>query len=115
MKKDRISTLKRQPLLFRRLTGLTPDKFIELLNNLRPKYINSEEKRLARSDRQRKQGGGRPKDLTLEYQLLLLLLYYRFYVTHNFLGFIFNLHNSNVSRYINYLQPLFTAIISEVI
>lgn len=106
MKPDKISTLKKRPFLFRRLTGLTPYKFRELLNFLQPIYNKSEAKRLERPNRKRKKGGGRHKDLALEHQLLLLLMYYRFYISHELLGFIFNLHNSNVSRYINYLQPL---------
>jgi len=37
-------------------------------------------------------------------------MYYRLYVSQEFLGILFNLHNCNVSRQINYLQPLLSQI-----
>ena len=37
-------------------------------------------------------------------------MYYRLYISQEFLGIIFNLHNCNVSRQINYLQPLLSQI-----
>ena len=37
-------------------------------------------------------------------------MYYRLYVSQEFLGIIFNLHNCNVSRQINYLEPLIAKI-----
>ena len=110
MKKSKTSILRKRPKTFRKLTGLTVEKFDELLHALTPLYNKVEAKRLYKQNRQRAQGGGRNQKLCLEDKLLMLLMYYRIYITHEFLGFIFGLHNSNVSRQINYLQPLLAKI-----
>lgn len=110
MKPHKSTVLKRRPETFRRLTGLTIEKFAELLHNLTPLYYEAEARRLYKQSRQRAQGGGRKQDLSLEDKLIMLLMYYRLYVTHELLGFIFNLHNSNVSRHINYLEPLLAQV-----
>lgn len=101
---------QRRPLTFRAMTGLSIEKYNELLNALLPLYEKSELKRLSNSKRQRKIGGGRKKGLLLEDQLMMLLMYYRLYISQEFLGIIFNLHNCNVSRQINYLEPLLSRI-----
>ncbi len=105
MKKSRASFLKRQPQVFRSLTGITAEKFNLLYRQLLPIYNTTETKRFNNKNRQRSIGGGRKKELCLEDQLLLVLIYYRHYVSQSFLGLIFNLHNSNVSRGIRYIEP----------
>ena len=101
---------QRRPRTFRAMTGLSIEKFNELYKELFPLYEKSELKRLSKSKRQRKIGGERKKELLLEDQLIMLLMYYRLYISQEFLGIIFNLHNCNVSRQINYLQPLLSQI-----
>ncbi len=101
---------QRRPRTFRAMTGLSKEKYTELYKELLPLYEKSELKRLSNSKRQRKIGGGRKKELLLEDQLMMLLMYYRLYISQEFLGIIFNLHNCNVSRQINYLQPLLSQI-----
>jgi DDE superfamily endonuclease/Helix-turn-helix of DDE superfamily endonuclease len=98
--------LKRSPQAFRQLTGLSPDKFDRLLADLAPRYQDAERRRKARPGRRRKPGAGRKHILSLADRLLLLLLYYRTYVSHAFLGFLFGLDDSSVCRNINPLQPL---------
>ena len=44
-------------------------------------------------------------------RLLMLLIDYRTYVTHAFLGFLFGLDDSAVGRNINPLQPLLAGIV----
>lgn len=110
MKTSKSSVLKKRTNTFKRLTGLTVEKFDELLQNLTPLYNEAEKKRLYKSNRQRAEGAGRKQSLSLEDKILMLLMYYRLYTTHEFLGFIFNLHNSNVGRQINYIQPLLAKI-----
>lgn len=105
MKTNPLVTIKKRQRVFRSLTGITPEKFNELLKQVTPLYEAAEAKRLFKSKRIRKQGGGRQKDLDLANQLLMLLMYYRIYVSQEFLGLIFGLHNCNVSRQITYLQP----------
>ena len=101
---------QRRPRTFRAMTGLSIEKFNELSNELLPLYEKAELKRLNKTQRERKVGGGRKKELLLEDQLMMLLMYYRLYISQEFLGIIFNLHNCNVSRQINYLQPLLSQI-----
>lgn len=110
MKKSRTSHLKRQPEVFRSLTGITVENFNKTYKELLPIYSKSEIKRLSSKKRERNLGGGRKKELELEDQLLLTLIYYRHYVSQSFLGLIFNLHNSNVCRLIKYITPLMARI-----
>lgn len=110
MKPPKSTILKRRPKTFRKLTGLTIEKFEELLHRFQPLYHESEERRLYKPNRQRARGGGRNQELSLEDKLVMLLMYYRLYLTHEFLGFLFNLHNSNVSRHFNQLQPVLAQV-----
>jgi hypothetical protein len=48
--------------------------------------------------------------LTLADRLLMLLIYYRTYTTHAFLGFLFGVDDSAVCRNINPLQPLLAGL-----
>lgn len=105
-KAGKTTRLRRQPQTFRRLSGLSVEKFDELLSQLAPLFAASEVKRLARPQRVRAMGGGRNYDLSLEDRLLILLMYYRLYVTHATLGFLFDLDDSTVSRRIRQLEPL---------
>jgi hypothetical protein len=102
--------LKRSPTSFRLLTGLTPAKFDALLAELAPRYEQAEARRKGRPGRRRKPGAGRKFALALGDRLLMLLVYYRTYVTHAFLGFLFGLDDSSVCRNINPLQPLLAGI-----
>ncbi len=102
--------LRQKPAVFRRLTGITPEKFDEMLGTLRPRYEMWNANRLGRPGRRREVGGGRKFSLPLEDRFLLLLLYYRTYVPHVFLGFLFGVHDATVGRDINPLQPLLAGI-----
>jgi len=102
--------LKRSPTSFRLLTGITPDKFDALLAQLRPLHEAAEARRKARRGRKRRPGAGRKFTLGLGDRLLMLLIYYRTYVTHAFLGFLFGLDDSSVCRNINPLQPLLAGV-----
>src|SRR4051794_5909736 len=102
--------LKRTPDTFRQLTGLTPAAFDRLLADLRPRYAAADARRKARPGRQRQPGAGRKHALPLADRLLMLLMYYRTYVSHAFLGFLFGLDDSAVGRNINPLQPLLAGI-----
>lgn len=102
--------LRRSADAFRRLTGITPVAFDRLLGELEPRYAAADAKRKARPDRQRKAGAGRKHALPLADRLLMLLMYYRTYTTHVFLGFLFGIDDSAVGRNINPLQPLLAGI-----
>jgi len=102
--------LRKAPKAFRRLTGITPAAFDRLLDQLTPRYEQAEGRRKDRPGRKRKPGGGRKHALTLADRLLMLLIYYRTYVTHAFLGFLFSVDDSAVGRNINPLGPLLAGI-----
>ena len=102
--------LREAPKAFRRLTGITPAAFDGLLARLTPRSEQAEARRKDRPGRRRKPGGGRKHALALADRLLMLLISYRTYVTHAFLGFLFHLDDSAVGRNINPLQPLLAGI-----
>ena len=102
--------LRRSPKAFRQLTGITPAAFDRLLADLTPRYERAEERRKDRPGRKRRPGAGRKYALTLADRLLMLLMYYRTYTTHAFLGFLFGVDDSAVGRNINPLQPLLAGI-----
>lgn len=101
-----IERLKKKPSLFRRFTGLNIIRFDDLLSKLEPIYARNEKKRLKKIGRKRTIGGGSQFSLSLEERLLVTLLYYKLYVTHEFLGLLFRLDNSNIGRIIHHLNPL---------
>lgn len=50
---------------------------------------------------------GRMSNLpTLEDKIFCVILYYRTYITHRFLGCLFNLHNANICRLLKKMEPL---------
>src|SRR3954447_358210 len=102
--------LKRSPKAFRQLTGITPAAFDRTLAQLTPRYEAADARRKARPGRRRRPGAGRKHALILADRLLMLLIYYRTYVTHALLGFLFAIDDSAVGRNINPLQPLLAGI-----
>lgn len=102
--------LRRTPDTFRQLTGITPAAFDRLLAELEPRHEQAEVRRKTRRPRLRKPGAGPKRKLTLADRLLMLLMYYRTYTTHAFLGFLFGVDDSVVGRNINPLQPLLAGI-----
>jgi hypothetical protein len=105
-----VDRLRKSPVSFRSLTGITPEKFDALLAELGPRYEAAEARRKDRPGRKRKPGAGPKHTLPLGDRLLMLLMYYRAYVTHAFLGFLFGVDDSSVGRNINPLQPLLAGI-----
>ena len=102
--------LKKNSHAFRMLTGITAKKFDEILAELKPIYETWYHDKLLRRERKRAPRSGYDFELELEDRLLMLLMYYRTYVTHVFLGFLFRMDSSNVCRNINPLQPLLAKI-----
>lgn len=99
-----ITKLKQHPKTFTRLFGIEPQKFDELVMKIHPLWVKAEAKRL-RHPRKIKKGGGRQYVLTLEENIAMLLLYTRSYVTHVFLGALFDIHDSGICRYFARLRP----------
>ena len=90
--------LLRKPSLFRMFTGLSASAFGQLVADLEPVWLARKAKRAARRRRQRKPGAGRKAKLVFTDRLLLTLLYYRAYVTQEFVGFLFGVDKGTVSR-----------------
>lgn len=90
--------LSQKPRVFKKLTGVSVAQFDQLRKRAQPTWDAYRAQRDTR---------GRPHKLKgLENQLLALLLYYRTYVTHEWLGCLFGLHNANISRLFKWLEPL---------
>jgi DDE superfamily endonuclease len=102
--------LRRSPKAFRQLTGITPTVFDKLLADLTPRYEQAEVRRQDRPGRRRRPGAGRKHALVLADRLLMLLISYRTYTTHAFLGFLLGVDASAVGRNIDPLQPLLAGI-----
>jgi IS5 family transposase len=102
--------LLRCPQTFRRLTGLTPDAFRELLPPLEQAFHAAQQRRRQRPHRQRRPGAGHPFSLSVADQLLALLIYYRTYVSHDFLGFLFAVASTTIGRALARLEPLLAGI-----
>ncbi len=105
-----VERLYKKTKIFQRLTGLTPDKFQGLLNQLEPLFIESELKRKKTTDRKRKTGGGRKQKLSLAQGLFMLLLYYRSYSSHMSLSFMMGIDDSSVCHYFKRIEPLLAKI-----
>ncbi len=60
-----------------------------------------------KDDRERKHGAGRPFKLDVKNRFLMLLVYYRLYITYTLAGFLFDLDQSNICRDIQKIEPLF--------
>lgn len=101
----RYAHLARYPKVFEAMTGLRLAEFDELLEDVLPRYAEAEVQRLSRPDRQRAIGGGHPFELSMRDQLLLTVVWLRVYPIHDVLGFLFDVSDSSVSRYIGSVLP----------
>jgi hypothetical protein len=61
-------------------------------------------KRKENIKRERKFGAGRPFKLDVKNRCLMLLVYYRLYITYTLDGFLFDLDQSNVCRDIQKIE-----------
>src|SRR5215475_15599177 len=105
----RYDYLSRYPSVFLQMTGLRLNEFAELLTDILPRFAAAEQRRLARSDRQRALGGGRHADLAARDQILLTIVWLRQYPTNELLGFLFGVSDSSASRMRARVLPLLEA------
>ncbi|MCW7076768.1 MAG: hypothetical protein OCU18_05715 [Candidatus Syntrophoarchaeum sp.] len=80
------NTLSRKPYLFRRFTGLTIDEFNQLYQAIENRYKEYEIKRLTGPDRKNAIGQGRKFELELIDHLIMLLIYYKLYITFSLIS-----------------------------
>jgi hypothetical protein len=94
-----LEQLTKKKSIFQRSVGLSLEQFKLLAQRLGPYWVQAEEQRKKRETRRRKIGGGHPyKFMSIEAKLLVVLLYYKLYLTQEFLGVIIGLDQANVSR-----------------
>jgi hypothetical protein len=100
--------LSKKPILFKSFTGLTVQEFDNIYDKeIVKKYGKHEIKRLSkRKVRKRDIGAGRPFRLDLENRFLMLLVYYRLYITYTLAGFLFDLDQSSICRDIQKIEGL---------
>jgi hypothetical protein len=96
--------LSRKPAIFRSFTGLDVTEFDSVYEELESRYDDFERERLSGRERKNEVGGERP--FKLEDRLLLLLVYYRLYITSTLAGFLFDVDHSTVLRDTHMLEFL---------
>jgi len=77
-----------------------------LVDEVLPDFVQAEYERLSRPDRQRQIGGERNSELDSRDQLLLTVVWWRVYPTHEVLGYLFGVSDSTVSRIISRVLPV---------
>lgn len=98
--------LSHHPAIFLKMTGLRVKEFEQLLEDVTPLFLKSEEARLDRPDRQRDMGGGRKASLDVRDQILLCVIWLRQYPTQDVLGYFFGVSQAVVSNYIAHVLPV---------
>jgi hypothetical protein len=99
--------LSKKPLLFKSFTGLTVQEFDEIYDEITKRYVKHEIQRLSkRKYRKRDIGAGRHFTLDTRDRFLMLLVYYRLYITYTLAGFLFDLDQSNIYRDIQKIESL---------
>jgi hypothetical protein len=99
--------LSKKPATFQRIIGLNINQASILTLKLQSHWESSENKRLNRSTRRRKIGGGRPyKAHTTFEKLVITLMYYKTNMTQELIGIILGMDQSAVSRLIAKILPL---------
>lgn len=92
--------LRKKPTTFRQFTGLTVAEFDKLRDDLAPVLAARQAKARSRRPRRRKPGAGRKPKLGADDRLLLVLMYYRIYVTQVVLGALFGVDAGTACRII---------------
>jgi hypothetical protein len=109
--------LSRNPKQFLTVAGMNLHQFQALLPKFTQAFEGQEQKRKAvvvktKAVRQRSAGGGSQFAHELTDQMLMLLIYYRLYLTQEFLTLLFKHQNkSSISRNISYMRALFEEVL----
>jgi len=101
--------LSRKPILFKSFTSLSVQEFDDIYDKkITKRYHDHELQRLSskRKDRERDIGPGRPFKLDVKDRFVMLLVYYRLYITYTLAGFLFDLDQSNICRNIQKIESL---------
>ena len=90
----------------------SPGPTVQEFNDIHDKeiakrYDKYEIQRLSKEkDRERNIGAGRPFKLDLKNRFVMLLVYYRLYITYTLTGFLFDLDQSSTCRDIQKIEGL---------
>ena len=100
--------LSKKSILFKSFTGLTVEEFDNIYKKeIVKRYGKHEVQRLTkRKERERQIGAGRHFKIDVQNRFLMLLVYYRLYITYTLAGFLFDLDQSNICRDIQKIEPL---------
>lgn len=100
--------LSKKPLLFKSFTGLTVQEFDDIYDKeIIKRYTKHEIQRLSkRKYREREIGAGIHFKLDVKDRFLMILVYYRLYITYTLAGFLFDLDQSNICRGIQKIESL---------
>jgi hypothetical protein len=103
MKTLKYEILLKTPSNIKRLTGLSLSEFQIIISKAKPIW----DKKIVSP----KKVTGRPWGLgTLENHVLALLIYYRFYIPHTFLGLMFGVDDSVICRSFMRIEPILSAV-----
>lgn len=102
----RYEYLSQHATVFQKCTGLTVGLFDPLVEDVLPVYLEAEERRLNRRQRQRAIGAGHPFELDSRDHVLLTVIWLRLYPIHEVLAYLFGVSDSTVSRLIERVLPI---------
>lgn len=98
-------------MLFKSFTGLSVEQFDDIFKEIESKYDKYEIKRLSsikegRRKRERNVGAGRDFKLDVKDRVIMVLVYYKLYITYTLMEYLFGLDQSNVCRDIQKIESL---------
>jgi hypothetical protein len=114
---DLYKKLQRNPKQFLAFTGMPLPTFQDLLPQFQQAFAALQQQRKrktvrSQSDRQRQPGGGKAFQNDLANRLLMLLVYYRLYLTQEFMTVFFQAANKSlISRNIQLMRQVFEAVL----
>ena len=103
-----INKALKSPRLMKSLTGLSSEKFKELLSYFEVILKEENAKRISNNkERKRKAGGGQKSTLhNAEAKLFYILFYVKVYPTFDVAGFIYDVHKAQTNRWMHQLLPI---------
>ena len=107
--------LSRRPQAFRSLTGLSPEAFDALYEEVVDKINRYDESRLNQRQRERAIGAGGQYQQDARNRLLMALIWLRSYPTYEVLGFVFDLHKSNIGRNLEHVLAVLREALGDQI
>lgn len=95
--------MRKHPTSFRLLTGLSFEEFEVLAEKVRPEWEKSEKA---------KEVSGRPHGVGgLKDHIFVMLIYYRVYITQAFIGVLYGVNDSTISRCIRRIEKMVVKVI----